>query len=255
MSHWQGFLARNYDNTCICTTVTRTSGALSPHGWSTHQKSLFESGYDTHWQSLEKKKKKYIYTLHKREKASSACTTLGPTHFVLLSHLFIPFLAPPPQQNFKMLYPITSLSVCCLFVFIPKLRFHILLNFTTFCCLLHFAATKQSFYKFAHLLLHHSTLTLFYAILLNFYYACLYATLFNLATANHPSTILPIFCHTKLHSLSTFNYAMLYATPHNPSLSMHLSANTNLYAVTCCYAICYNGQFCLPETLYFAYSA
>ena len=48
--------------------------------------------------------------------------------------------------------------------------FPILLNFTTFCCLLHFLTLQpQNPSNFAHLLLHLSTSTFYYAILLNFY--------------------------------------------------------------------------------------
>ena len=52
----------------------------------------------------------------------------------------------------------------------------------------------------------------------NFYYTCLYATLFNLATANLPSTI---FCYTKLHSLSTLCYMLHPTIPVFPSISNH----------------------------------
>ena len=52
----------------------------------------------------------------------------------------------------------------------------------------------------------------------NFYYTCLYATLFNVATANLPSTI---FCYTKLHSLSTLCYMLHPTTPVFPSIGNH----------------------------------
>ena len=94
--------------------------------------------------------------------------------------------------------------------------------------LLNFAATKQPFNKFAHLPLHHSTLTFYYAILPNFYYACLYGTFFNFATTNHPSIILLISCHTNLHSLTTFNYTVLYTTSHNSSLSVYWQTPTSI---------------------------
>ena len=130
-------------------------------------------------------------------------------------------------------------------------EFYTLLLSATF---LNLAATKQLFYKFAHLPLHYSTLTFYHAILPNFYYTCLYATLFNFPTTNHPSTILPIFCHTKL--TLTFYFQLHYAICYIPQpQSFHLLANTNLYTLTCCYTICYNVQFCLPETLHFSFSA
>ena len=76
-------------------------------------------------------------------------------------------------------------------------------------------------------------------------------TLLNFATANHPTII---FCHTKLHSLSTFNYTM-HAIHYNS-----VSPSTSIPWPACYYAICCNAQFCLPETLhllnfYFALSA
>ena len=100
-------------------------------------------------------------------------------------------------------------------------HFYYLLLYTT---LFNFVATKQPFYKFVHLPLHHTMLTFYYATIPKFYYALISATLLNFATTNHLPMILPISCHTKLHSLSTFNDTMLYTTSHNsasPSIGKH----------------------------------
>ena len=118
-------------------------------------------------------------------------------------------------------------------------------------CLLHFlnfaATTQQRFNKFAHLLLHHSTLTFYPSKLLYLVYMIQFSTL-------QPQIILlqilPIFCHTELHSLSTLCYMLHLTTPVIPSIS----ANTSLYTLTCCYAICYNAHFYFPESLHFLFS-
>ena len=67
-------------------------------------------------QQQQQQQQQNLYTTQKSQKASSACTTLGPTSFVLLSHLFIPSVAPP-QTNLKILYP---LPVCLLFFFLSE---------------------------------------------------------------------------------------------------------------------------------------
>ena len=116
--------------------------------------------------------------------------------------------------------------------------------------LLYFAATKQPFYTFAHLPLHHSSLTFYYAILLT---STILVYMLHFSTWQPQTFLLQFY---PFSAIPSYTHSLHYAICYIPQpQSFHLSAITNLFTLTCCYAICYNAQFCLPETLHFPFSA
>ena len=200
----------------------------------------------------KKKKKIYIYIHYIKEPKGQLSLYYPRTHtFCSAFSSLHPLLSSPPTklQNFCTPLPVwlfvlffiythTSFSLsllthayslCCIATHpsatLPSpilLNFHYLLLSAT---LLYFAATKQPFYTFAHLPLHHSSLTFYYAILLTstiLVYICYTFQLGNRKPSFYN------FTHFLLYQATLTLYSMLYATSHNPSLSIYRQSPTSL---------------------------